>query len=165
MAHIEEYRVRSAAGLPQNVLVPFDGLDDSFLAGFDNYPAASYLVIVDWGRDLPNAALVLAGGLITACINLVHEEGRGTAEASQRRIEKLVEHARRISDFLIVHDGDDEFWPELGFVAIPPPASYVEQAKPGLVYAWNIDAEDVYRVLGARKLEWPQSRRLEQGEE
>lgn len=46
MPQIEIYRVRSAAEIPQSILVPLDRLDDGFLAGFDNYPATVYLVIV-----------------------------------------------------------------------------------------------------------------------
>lgn len=164
MPQIETYRVRSAAELPQSILVPFDALDDHFLAGFDNYPATGYLVIVTWGRELPTAALVLTGGLITACVDLAYGEGHGTARASVQRIGKLVDEAKRIQDFLIVHDADDTFWPELGFIAVPPPASLAESFKPGLVYAWNIEVEDVYRTFQARKLEWPRSRHLDDGD-
>lgn len=161
MTQIESYRVRKAAEVPQSVLVPFDGLDDHFLAGFDNYPLsgeASYLVLVSWGPELPTAALVVAGGIITACVDRTYGEGHGTAKASVQRIAKLVEHARRITDWLIVHDADGTFWPELGFVAVPPPAS---SPNPGLVYAWNIEAEEVYRVFQARNLAWPRWRQLD----
>jgi hypothetical protein len=158
MISIETFRVRSAGDLPQSVLVPFDSVNDHFLAGFDNYPATGYLVLVSWSDDLLAAALVLTGGLITACVEMGDDE---IPEAPMRHIAKLVDEAKRTHDFLIVHDADDTFWPELSFVAVPPPAS---SQNPGLVYAWNTKAEDVYRTFQARKLEWPRSRRLEYGD-
>lgn len=161
------YQVRNPADLGE-VFDVFDSLDDHFLAGFENYPATGYTVVVGHGRELPTAVIVSTGGVITACVDRAYWDGYGSWEQSVARCGKLVERLRETHDRLIVHAADDDRWLSYGFVAVPKPGPAVlpqeperrtddaNKCYPGAVYAWGYDSPDeVYAVIRSRGWKWP----------
>jgi hypothetical protein len=132
----------------QDVFLVFDGLDDRYIAGFDNYPSPSYTVIVVHGREWPQGVAVLVGNIITAFVV--------SAEVKRRRAiqvwEALIEKLQMMYDWLIFHDADDAaFGQDLGFVAAAPPDNVDD---PLIIVTWGDLPAPLTTIMTLQGLSW-----------
>jgi hypothetical protein len=166
--------------VPQVVHVTFDGMDDRYLAAFDNYPDAEKLVLVGWGTtgDVagePITVLVAtAGHIITGYVDdyfdIETEQDPGEPDADpiehhepppKKRLAALLARLRKVSKttWLLVHDADDiDTWIEQGFRQLEPPPD-VPPDKAAMILAWGDLPEDAHALLHARGLSWRHAHR------
>jgi hypothetical protein len=179
---IEVYQATNAMDVPEKVFWTFDGLDDRYIAAFENYPDAVKIVVVAWGTTgevdgEPLAVLVAtAGHIITGFVDsdfdaeidpeeyladfgeplepgdLIEHNEPDPTKRARALLARL--RAVRPTDWLLVHDADFvDSWVMLGFKVVPPPAD-VPSDDAVNVLVWGTPPEDVYAVFRARKLSW-----------
>lgn len=175
---IRIYRAAEAADVPGPLLTELDGLDDRFLAAFENYPDSVKFVVVAWATtgevngEVMSALIATTGHIITGFIDTYFdmvdlEQGRidedddcSPVEHDEpnptKRLAALLARLRAVSptDWLLVHDADFvDNWIEQGFVVIEPPAE-IPTDEAVKVLTWGTLPENVHALLHARGLSW-----------
>jgi hypothetical protein len=178
---IEVYRAADFKDVPEALYVTFDGLDDRYLAAFENYPDSVKYVVAAWATTgelagEPIAVLVAtAGHIITGFVDTYIDYGPDPDEYladygelyepidhhepnDVKRRRALLARLRAVSptEWLVIHDADEgevENWRPHGFVEVdPPPDIPADEAVKVLV--WGKLPEDIYTLLRARGLFW-----------
>jgi hypothetical protein len=177
---IDVYRASGFKDVPQLVYLTFDGMDDRYLAAFDNYPDTTKYVVTAWGTTgevdgEPIAVLVAtAGHIITGFVDTYFDSevapeawmlGDDDEDSDPidhdepppaRRRAALLARLRQVSKatWLLVHDADAiEGWLPHGFRVVEPPAD-VPTDEAATVLAWGELPEDAEALLRARGLSW-----------
>lgn len=146
---ITTHQVRTMKDLP-DVFQVFDEMDTRYIAGFENYPAPAYTLIVAHGRTWPQGVAVLVGPIITAFVISYDVSNRRSAQV----LTALIAHLQATYPWLVVHDADyAEIWTEHGFHVIEPPAN-VPAEDAVLVLAWGEQLKDVHALMRALRLSW-----------
>ena len=126
----------------------FDGLNDSYLAAFENYPSPSYQLVTAWSGQNPAAVAVLVGKVITGYVG--NDEVREST--TEKGMREVLAHLKDTNESLIVHDVDDpSYFKEAGFIRIDPPSGI---ETPVEVFAWNMTADEVYATLNVLHIHW-----------